>query len=295
MCDGSEELCLEPPAVGVQVRSLGETIAAGEDVEYCEIVALPGTADDVYYVNRFESKMTGSSHHLIVTAIPVGSTADQNLEVGYKQKCTGAREVAGEDRLPVTGSQQPYHEEAYPPGVGRVFYGGQKLVFDYHYLNTTDAPILAQAVVNMHTTDEANVEHIARSFGFYNLGINTPPGETASFTTACSFSADIGVHKLTRHTHQWGTDFTAWHAGGARDGEQIWTTPGYEVDVEHVFDSPITVRSGEGFTFECSFDNTTTEPLTFGVKASDEMCILFGTWWPVDESQTVDSQSCYNF
>lgn len=286
----SDGICLAPPDNGFQVQSQGTMIAAGEDVEYCEVVQLPGTAADTYYVNKLESKMTNGSHHLIVVAVEPGSNTESGLEVGQRVNCVGPGGF-GEDLIDVTGSQTIYDVDAFPQGVGRVYRGGQFLVFNYHYLNATEAALPARAAVNFHLTDAADVEHVAVDFGFYNLSINTPPGESRSFTKTCYFNEDVMVHKLTRHTHKWGTDFTVWYAGGPSDGEQIFTTPTYE-DNDHIFPAPIMVPAGQGFTFECSYFNDTDDTLGFGTKATDEMCILFGTYWSASGAE-IPEQGCF--
>jgi hypothetical protein len=53
------------------------------------------------------------------------------------------------------------------------------------------------------------------------------------------------------------------------------------------------VKKDEGFTFRCAYKNTESYPLKFGVKASDEMCILFGTWFPVNADDNVQPQGCF--
>jgi hypothetical protein len=292
-CDSPQELCLQEPSSGFQITSEGTTIQPGEDVEYCEVVLLPGSVDDVYYINGFESQMTQGSHHLIVSAIVPGSETEENAPVGERVPCTGG-DVFGGEVVPVTGSQQPYASEAFPPGIGRVYHGAQKVVFDYHYFNTTTEPIAARAAVNFHTTDKSNVEKISRGFGFYNLGISIPPAASESFFGECFFDDDVYVHKLTRHTHQWGTDFNVWYAGGERDGELIFSSPDYE-NVDYPFEEPKLIRAGEGFRFECAFQNTEDYTLKFGLKATDEMCILFGNWYAVGDGSSMDDQSCFLF
>lgn len=291
-CASPYELCLEAPAHGFQILSDGTTIQPGEDVEYCEVVLLPGDEGDVYYVNGFESQMTEGSHHLIVSAIQPGTATEENAPVGERVPCTGG-DVWGGELVPVTGSQHPYQSEDFPDGVGRVYHGGQKVVFDYHYFNTSPEPIAARAAVNFHTTDKDNVEKISRGFGFYNLGIEIPPGSEKSFTGECTFDDDVYVHKLTRHTHQWGTDFDVWYAGGDKDGELIFSSPDYET-VDFPMEPEI-IRGGEGFRFECTFKNTESYTLKFGLKATDEMCILFGNWYAVDDGASMDPQGCFLF
>lgn len=288
--DCADAPCLEPPAQGFQVRSQGAIIAPGEDVEYCEVVQLPGDPGDTYYVNRFESMMTGGSHHLIVAAIEPGSATEQGLSNGDRTTCVGPGGF-GEDLVDVTGSQTLYDVDAFPEGVGRIYHGGQLLVFNYHYLNATDAEVQARAAVNFHTVDAAAVEKVAVDFGFYNFAIEIPPGETAGFEKTCVFSHDVVVHKLTRHTHQWGTDFNVWWAGGPNDGDLVFTTPNYE-DNDHIFSEPITVPAGQGFRFECNYYNDNDYTLRFGAKATDEMCILFGTYWSPGDTE-VPEQGCF--
>lgn len=275
-------LCLDEPANGFQVRSEGYEIAAGDDVEYCEVVVLPGDASTTYYVTRFEVAMTEFSHHLIVSAIEPDTDTDANAAPGDRVPCTGG-DVFGGELLPVTGSQLPYHETVYPDRVGRVYTGGQKLVFDYHYFNTSPEPIRARAAVNFHTTDASKIDRIVQSFGMVNLAINIPPMSDAEFTRECPLNQEMEVFSLTRHTHKWGTDFEAWFHGGERDGEHIFHSPSYEENVDHQFDEPVRLNPGEGFAFKCAFRNTEDHTLTFGLKATDEMCILFGDWYvPLD-------------
>lgn len=285
---GEDLLGLVAPTNGFQVRSVGTTIEPGEDIEYCEVGVVPGTPADTYYVNRLEFAMTESSHHLIVTAAIPGSPTEANMEIGDRVLCPIGSRVFGEDFTSVGGSQQVYNDESLPAGIGRVFHGGQKLVFDYHYFNSGEAAVEARAAVNFHRVD--SIEKEARTFGFYNFAINTASGESRSHNAECMFERDVIVHKVTRHTHQWTNDFDVWFAGGPRDAEHIWTSPHYE-EVDHVFDAPITVPAGQGFQWECDIQNTTDHSLGFGITAQDEMCILFGIFWNADDAPPVD-QGC---
>lgn len=284
---------LEPPAKGFQLRSLGDWIAPGTDVEYCEVVELPGTEEDVYYVTGFELKMHPWTHHVIVKAVEIGSATDANVKVGDKKPCVQAGSAFGEDLLDVTGAQQKYQSTSFPEGVGRVFYGGQKIIFDYHYFNPTTEFIPARHAVNFHTAAADDIESIAANFGFYNFGIFTLPGQQSASAGKCTFSHDVVLWGLTRHTHQWGTGFHVWHEGGEKHGEHLWTSTDWEHDTDFPMpDGPTLFKAGTGFRFQCHFDNTTDHVLTFGVKATNEMCILFGTYWAPGGSPAVPEQDC---
>lgn len=285
----TEEPCLAPPRQGFQVRSVGSEIQPGEDVEYCEIVQLPGDSSQIYYVNRFESVMTLGSHHLIVSAIVPGSPTDEQTQPGDRTECLGAG-IFGEDTTPVTGQQLPRHDEIFPAGVGRIYRGGQKLIFDYHYFNATEDPLAARAAVNFHTTDEASIEHVAIDFSRFFLGINVPDGESRSYDVSCQMNRDVMVSKLTRHTHQWGGDFPVYYNDGEK-AELVYTSPNYE-DPDFVYDEPVLVRAGEGFDFTCNYFNDSGQTLVFGPNATNEMCILFGTIYSPTELELPAGTDC---
>lgn len=273
-------LTLAPPAQGFQLSTIGTVIEPGQDTEYCEIVAVPGNPSDVYYVHATEIEMTEYSHHLIVSAVEPTAAVSDTLEIGSITHCLGAQQLAGIGASAmVGGSQLPHVERDYPAGVGLKFSGGQKLIFDYHYYNTSSDRIHTGHRMNFDTVDASEIQHIAQSAPFINLTIDTPPMEKRSFTGECRYTADVMVGGLLRHTHKWGRDFTAWFAGGPHDGESIWTTPDYETDTEHKFETPILMQKDTGFRFQCDYDNTTDKDLVFGEKATDEMCILFSLWW----------------
>ena len=283
---------LEPPESGFQVRSLGRFIAPGKDVEYCEVITLPGTPDDVYYVNRIEVAMHPWSHHVIIDAVVPGSETDAGLEDGMVKPCVSAASAYGEDLVDVIGAQSPYSDLDLPDGIGRIYYGGQKVIVDYHYFNPTLEEIPAGHAINFHRVEEADVTHVAENFGFYNFNILTLPGQTSKYAAKCTFKQDVMVSVLTRHTHRWGKDFHIWYEGGENDGEHIWTSNDWELELNYVYDEPRLMKKGEGFRFQCEYENTTDQILTFGPKATDEMCILFGVVWSPDSlyMSSVDSQ-----
>lgn len=289
-------LGLAKPRDGFQIRSVGAEIAPGEDLEYCEVGRLPGDESETYYVKSFELGNETGSHHLLVSAAVPGSPAEEKLRAlgeGAKVGCLSAENAFGNDAfVGAGGSQQPYSEIVMPDRVGREYRGGQWVVFDYHYLNTRDAPIRARSAVNFHLTERESIDHVARGFNFTNYTIATQPGERGSYTGECRFRADVMLGDITRHTHRWGTDFSVSFSGGARDGEEIWTSNDWQHDTIHTFDPPIRVAAGEGLRFRCDYQNDTPRPLRFGTSATDEMCILFGTIWEADGRAALGSQNC---
>jgi len=132
-CPGSATVCIDAPARGFVVESVGTTIQAGQDVQYCEVVALPGTASDTYYVSRIDGRMTPYSHHLNVMAVAPGSAADRATTVGQRVECANnGRVPLGSGLRQIFGAVSPEASLELPEGVGHRLQVGTKLVFNYH-------------------------------------------------------------------------------------------------------------------------------------------------------------------
>lgn len=282
---------LETPAHGFQLKTQGVTIEPGKEIEYCEVFALPSAGEELA-VGEIEGAMAPGSHHLIVSTVKPGSELDAALTVGERMECPWGVRQFGEGYEDIFGQQARYRQDALPPGIGRMELGGQKIVLDYHYYNATEKPIVAKVAVNFHTIERSEVTAEAKNDGFYNLTINTPAGESKTFTGECRFNDDVIVHKLIRHTHKWGTDFNAWYAGGDRDGQLAFYSSHFE-ETEETFDNPVLMHKGEGFRFACTYVNHETHPLAFGNTVQDEMCILFMTWWSATPGKAAPHQECY--
>jgi hypothetical protein len=259
------------------VASVGTTIAPGEDVQYCEIVPIPGTPGEPIFVSGIDGKMTPYSHHLNVMAIEPGSPADAASTPGQRVTCTGNGRVPfGTGIRQIFGAVSPENSLVLPDGVGHRLEGGQKLIFNYHYFNSSSEPVPAKAALAFHLTDASNVRRELRRFGMYNTGFVIPAGTQGAFTSECMFAEDVELLALSRHTHHWGKDFTVWRAGGATDGQDVYVSHDWEEDIVYTPSSQFLIKKGEGLRFECKFDNTTDHDLTFGELVSDEMCILYG-------------------
>jgi hypothetical protein len=283
---------LRAPAIGMQVQTVGRMIPPGADEEWCEVVELPGDPADTYFVGRTEIAMAPFSHHLIISLAPDGSARLDEAALGTPIQCTGAH-MFGTGLVTLAASALTYTSDDLPEGIGHVLHGGQRLLFDYHALNTSEAPVPAAHRLNLHTVD--HIDRQARLFGFYNQYIEIPPQSSRSFVDECLFDNEILVWSLARHTHRRGTNFQVWWAGGEHDTEHIWTSTDWEQDIAFRFDEPIVMPAGTGFRWECAFDNPTDETLIFGPQATDEMCILFGRFAAVGDVDSVPPQSCYRF
>jgi hypothetical protein len=285
------ELDLQPPQHGFQAETLGIMIEPGEDIRWCEVLRAPGDPTMVYSVDRIETAMTAHGQDLIVSAAPPDSETGSVMDVGSRVPCTRAGEAFGEELVEVTSTQLGYHDERYPRGVGQVFYGGQKIALDYHYVNDGEEPLPAKVKVNFHVVDASAVQHLARTAAFNNLTIYTPPGGRSSHLAECTVSQELLVGELVRRTQSRGTGFAVWLSGGEHDGQLLWYSPN-PTDSRLKLPEPLRLRPGEGFRFQCDYRNTTALELRYGVNATDEMCMLDAKYWLADELSAAETQGC---
>jgi hypothetical protein len=286
------------PGRGIQLRNRGVVVEPGTELEYCEVGRFPGGPDDVYYVDEIELAMTEGGHHFILSAAVPGGRVERGIESlqmkeGDQVTCPSARIAFGEDGLEdIGGMQTPYRRYTFADGVGRKFNGGQYVLFDHHLKNFSEHAIEVRAGANFRLTDASKLKNFAREFAFRNWTIDTPPGTVRSFTAECHFKNDVKVSNVSRHTHERGTTFSVWFSEGPRAGEHIWTSEDWKHDIDHPFAEPILMKAGEGFRFECVYENRETYALRFGLGIADEMCVLFGLLWAANDGEQIGNPDC---
>jgi hypothetical protein len=112
---------------------------------------------------------------------------------------------------------------------------------------------------------------------FSNFAIDVPPGETKDVTKTCTLQAPVQVLGTVSHMHQHATQFRA----VTNTGVEVYDTTSWDEPKPRVFRPPLLLEAGTQVTFTCTYQNLTTETLTFGESArSSEMCILAGTYFP---------------
>jgi hypothetical protein len=79
--------------------------------------------------------------------------------------------------------------------------------------------------------------------------------------------------------HKLGEKFVIKIAGGARNGEIVYTSTDWEHPNIINYPTPILLNAGEGLTSEITYNNTTSRIVSFGLTSEDEMGIIFGYYY----------------
>jgi hypothetical protein len=294
-----EALELPTPERGFQVESSGVWVDPGDDVRLCEVIVLPeevpaAQAAGTYHIQRIQGALTSYADDLIVRAAKPGSDTAANMDPGAGLPCTRAGEAFGEELSDVVRSQGRYVDERFPPGVGTVLQGGQKLAVEYHVVNDSKEAVLARAKLAFHVVDASQVQHRVRTASFENFTIYTPPHGHSSHVGECRVRQELFVTDLVRRTQRYGTTFKVWRVGGERDGELLWESAARQESRVGMAE-PLHLMPGEGLRFQCDYRNETGRELRYGVSADDETCSLDAVFWLSDESSEALSEDCLLF
>jgi hypothetical protein len=279
------------------------------EAENCVYVRTTNT--EPIWVNRFHGRMRPESHHLIVTIAPEWP---EGVVEGEPVDCDqgeafGSRWLLGSQDPQIdieaegsTPGSLPAKEGDPEFGAGTVIQPGSILRIDMHYVNGTDKEILREGWVFLKTVPADQVKVPVDMITFFQGLINVPPNSKGTVTARgrCEVPSERYIGMVTGHFHRNGVRFSAWYEPAGGIPQLIyqsfdWDTPGnawYTPRITNpVVDGGgrwgatsgyIKAKPGDYVSFECEFDNPTTQTISFGELGRDQMCNVFGFYYPSD-------------
>lgn len=235
------------------------------------------------YVNRIEISMRTGSHHFLLydfdegTFLPtvdaIRDLRDENDNINISTLVTMQNQVF------VFGTQFRNTDYTFPEGVAMKVPAGKGFDLNSHYVNLSDETIVGELYMNMYEADAADVQHEAEFLFLNDQSFTLPANEETTLLKDYFFNETRQVFMLSSHAHQRMTEYRIYILGGDRDGELVYFTNDWEHPVIMNYDPPLELEAGEGLRAEAIYDNTTDEALRFGFMSTDEMFIIFGSYY----------------
>lgn len=261
---------IEPPAEGFRIQTTPIMIMPGEEVTYCYYTTI-ATARDMG-IKRWSSTMTEGSHHLIL----YGGSANQPAD-GTVDGCGGASQIPAW----IYSAQNSPQEALMPSGVGMKVAAGAKVYVQMHYLNTTEAPIMASVTVDADAYTAAETYIPAAPYVTYTAGFSIQPMSTGMAGASCRVPAGAKFFAMSTHAHKFSTHTQVQDGASMVFESANWEHPGARNWSAEPF---YTFASGR-ITYRCDYRNDTANVVREGQSAqTNEMCMAVGYFFPAERA-----------
>ncbi len=240
----------------------------GEERQFCWFFELP--LDDATAVKRFSQVNGGHTHHFTLYR-----SDDAHAE--------GPELCPLFAIYPIYGGTRDQGPAELPAGVAVPLAARQPLIMDLHLFNPEEAPVDETITVTLDVTDPDADFEPAGIFTFSTLDIAIPPHSLATAGGACVFDRDVHLVSVSSHTHALGTNVLAWELDGQGVGGELYRNDRWDAPAITYFPEPPAFPAGTGLQFTCHYRNDGDESVGFGGTADDEMCMVFGYYYPGPE------------
>ena len=269
-------------------------VQPGVEQTQCVVRRL-GNPDSIH-VGTIHNTLSNGSHHMIVYR------SAETVERTTPFACvpfTDTLDPSKGSTLMVTQK----HDDLLnlPAGVGFTLDANQMIRIELHYINPTQTALDVTATTEFITMDDSQFKDEADFLFIGDPDITLPPNSTTTlgpiFFQLPSEYADVHFFAITGHEHKLGTDVKVALASSATDpGKPVYDVPGWlwSEPATVQADPPFTVPTNGGFRFSCDWTNTTTQTVSFGESANNEMCFFWAYYYPSQGARVCMHSDKYN-
>jgi hypothetical protein len=255
-------------------------VQPGTERQVCKIVNLP--VDVPFDTVRFHSTMTGTSHHFNAYKALTNVTAPVSAAESEVHDCPPASEQLSGDAAYIFGAAAPERVVDMPAGVAFHLVPQQRIILEQHVINVTGEVIQGGVSFELASPAEGTtIDHHADVIWFANWIFALNPNTTTDATKHCAVPYDVEVFGLMSHTHKLGSHFSIekWTSGGT---EHLYDSEDWAHPLYAQYDPTVSLATGEGLQWTCTWNNTTSDWVGPGKNSTDEMCMTFAYAYPKD-------------
>ena len=263
-----------------------DTVQPGMENTQCVTVNLNNP--EGAYVRRMRADLSTGSHHKVVY------TSSKTVEEPVPKNCLPFNGILTGEH-PIFIAQQPHASLEFPADengtpVGFEIPPNQMVKLEMHYIDTTKFPLSVMGKISLDTVPLST--KVTRSdLAFWGTtNINIPANGKGDTGVLYQHAlAGTKTFALTTHQHHLGTEMLVWYGDSADDPNKMlvaegknWADPPVEF-----FATPLdfpkngnSASSTKGLAFQCKWNNTTPNTVTFGEGFNDEMCFVWQYYFP---------------
>lgn len=263
------------PPVTIVTASIGPIqVAPNQEEVVCITLQLPNS--EPAYVARITVELV-NGHHLVTYR---SSATAENLK---PTPCTTFQGILTGTGQPLMITEKPADDLTFPQGVALKIAAKQMIQLEGHYINPSASTVQGTGTVNFETVAITTPNVVESNFAFWGTpNISLPAGTHSVGPIFAKGLSGTHAFALTTHQHRLGTEFTIWAANSATDTNhppvadtKDWANPPlYRLNPELNFDGQ------NGLAYQCTWNNTTGQTVTFGESANKEMCFLWMYYYP---------------
>jgi Copper type II ascorbate-dependent monooxygenase, C-terminal domain len=274
----------DPPKSGFRIVAPPRTLAPGEEEEYCISWPFPVVHDKFVYAGRLYT--TPGLHHSNLISKPIDPKYGKNpypachpgASDPFADIGDGIPDVLFANTTQIVGTETL----AFPPGIAFPIDTRREIATDIHLLNTSSESVRVEVAYDFFTMPKEELVHEVAPFTLEIDAFDIPPHATQTIGSTCGEWGGEIV-ELMPHTHKYRTKFEAdlLDANGA--AKNVIDDGALDTKSEiQVFATPLSLDERPKIRFECTFANTTTHDIHYGI-GQNEMCILFGYLYPIEK------------
>jgi hypothetical protein len=266
---------LAPPAVGFQLQSTSVMLAAGEEQYLCWSMVLP--ASDALSVIETQPSMPMHVHHYAVFTKSGAVPAQPAAYDCHVMDATWGL---------VSGGGQTTPGLTFPSGTAMKLAAGTQLVLQLHLLNTSsDTVTVSPAAINLVGSTSTTLTQVGLLIGG-TLDIDIP-AHMSNFPVSggCASPYDMpNIFALFPHMHQLGTHIDISLTPQGTTSPTMLLSRSWDFGNQGVYATSGSAKKGDQIGVQCTYDNTTDAPVTFGESTTQEMCLGVLFYWPIAEN-----------
>jgi hypothetical protein len=244
------------------------TVPPNGEVYYCQSFANPWGAQ--VDIKTYSLDMANGSHHMFAfyqtgaTDGTVAACPEGGLTFGAFTFTAQAHQVT----------------QTYPATVGATIPANTGFNMMVHYLNTGTTTITSHVALTMYVAKPNVVTNHAGVIFLNNAGITIQPNSMQTATSTYTLPQNVSIMYADSHMHNLATNFIATYG----NNQTLFQTTEWQEPPALVYSPPLQLSAGTTITWSCTYNNTTSNTLTFGESAlKNVMCISTNIYYPVSD------------